>query len=345
MGTEIDALSPQMDAAASRRRVLAGLGALALAQWLPAAAAVAPKRQIVDVHAHYYPPAVKELGLPGPMNAWSLQSHMDAMAAAGVTRSILSLTTPGVPSIGENGRALVRKSNEFAARTCADHPGRFGFFVCIQPDDIEGSLQEIAYGLDVLKAQGIGLFTSYKDHWLGDPQFDPLFAELERRRAIVYVHPTSAACCSRLIPGIADTIVEYGTDTTRAITSFVYRGAARKFPNVRMIWSHGGGSMPFLIERFDFADRSEAARLQAPQGFRKAAARFFYDIAQASNPVATTALRQVIPVDHILFGSDYPFRTPLEHVQALEAGRVFSREELRGVYFQNAGHALPELLA
>ena len=102
--------------------------------------------------------------------------------------------------------------------------------------------------------------------------------------------------------------------------------------------------MPFLIERFDFADRSDAAKTQVPDGFRAAASRFYYELAQASNPVATTALRQVIPVNHILFGTDYPFRTPLEHVQALESGGVFSRAELRGVYRQHIERALPELL-
>jgi 6-methylsalicylate decarboxylase len=345
MGTQVDALTTNPAAPVSRRRVLAVLGAAALYRWLPAKGGASPARQIVDVHAHYYPQALKDLGLPGPMNAWSLQAHMDAMGAAGVTRSILSLTTPGVLATGEQGRTLVRKSNEFAARTCTDHPGLFGFFLCIQPEDTEGALQEIEYGLDVLKAQGIGLFTSYGNRWLGDPQFDPVFAELERRKAIVYVHPTGPACCSRLIPGIADTLVEYGTDTTRALASFVYRGAARRFPSVRMIWSHAGGSMPFLIERFDFADRSPAAKAQAPEGFRAAAAKFFYELAQASNPVATMALRHVIPVNHILFGTDYPFRTPLEHVRALESGGVFNREELRGVYFQNAGRSLAQLLA
>jgi 6-methylsalicylate decarboxylase len=344
MATQMDALTVS-ERPISRRQALAGLAAMGVAGTLAGKQAAASSRQIVDVHAHYYPQVLKDLRLPTPMNAWSLQSHIDAMGAAGVARSILSLTTPGVVASGEDGRKLVRESNEFAAKTRADHPGLFGFFACLQPEDTEGALQEIEYGLDVLKAQGIGLFSSYGSRWLGDPQFDPVFAELERRKAIVYVHPASPACCSRLIPGIADTLVEYGTDTTRAIASYVYRGAAQKFPNVRMIWSHGGGSMPFLIERFDLADRSEAAKAQAPAGFRAAASRFFYELAQASNPVATAALRHVIPVNHILFGTDYPFRTPLEHVQGLESGGVFSREELRGVYREHVQQGLPELLA
>jgi predicted TIM-barrel fold metal-dependent hydrolase len=188
------------------------------------------------------------------------------------------------------------------------------------------------------------LFTSYAGHWLGDAQFDPLFTELDRRKAVVYVHPTSALCCTRLIPEVADTLIEYGTDTTRAIASYVYRGAARRFPNVRMIWSHSAGTMPYLIERFEGADRGEAARVQAPDGFRASISRFWYDIAQASNPVATRALRSVVPQERIVFGTDYPFRSSLEHVRSLEAGKVFDPQELRGIYRSNVEKQLPELI-
>jgi predicted TIM-barrel fold metal-dependent hydrolase len=340
---------PQSDSALlSRRRVLAGLASAGVAMSLRGGAvhaAAAPGERIVDVHAHYYPPVLKALGTPGPMNAWSLQKHLEEMDAAGVSRSLLSLTTPGIAVQGEEGRKLMRESNEWAAKTCGEHRGKLGFFTCVQLEDTEGSLKEIEHGFDVLNAQGVGLFTSYGKRWLGDPAFDPVFAELERRKAIVYVHPTSAACCGGLIPGVFDTLIEYGTDTTRAIASYIYRGAARRFPNVKMIWSHSGGTMPFLIERFDGADRAPDARAEAPDGFRAAASKFFYDIAQASNPVATTALRSVVPVDHIVFGTDYPFRTPLEHVEALQAAGVFKRAELQGVYRANVEKFLPALVS
>ena len=326
----------------NRRHVLSGLASAGVAWSLRAHAAEA--NRIVDVHAHYFPPVLKALGSPGPMNAWSLQRHLEEMDAAGVTRSLFSLTTPGIAQTGDAGRKLMRESNEWAAKTAGDQRGKLGVFTYVQLEDTEGALKEIEHGFDVLKAQGVGLFTSYGNRWLGDPQFDPVFAELERRKAIVYVHPTGPACCSRLIPGVVDTVIEYGTDTTRAIASYVYRGAARRFPNVKMIWSHSGGSMPFLIERFDFIDRSGASKTEAPEGFRAAASKFFYDIAQASNPTATAALRSVVPVNHIVFGTDYPFRTPLEHVTALQASRVFNRGELRGVYRANVEQFLPTLV-
>jgi predicted TIM-barrel fold metal-dependent hydrolase len=327
----------------------AALGALGAAAALPLlresrAADAGGARNIIDVHAHYQPPAIRALNLPGPMNAWDLQKQIEDMDAAGVTRAVLSVTTPGVPAIGEAGRHIARESNEYAAKLGVDHGRRFGFFTCVPMDDMDAAVSEVAYGFDVLKAQGVGLFTSYSGHWLGDAQFDPLFTELERRGAIVFVHPTSAACCTRLIPEVADTLIEYGTDTTRAIASYVFRGAARRFPNVRMIWSHSAGTMPYLIERFDGADRSPAARAQAPDGFRASIARFWYDIAQASNPVATQALRSVVPMERIVFGTDYPFRTSLDHVRGLENGKVFDRQELAGIYRGNVAKRLSELV-
>jgi predicted TIM-barrel fold metal-dependent hydrolase len=325
------------------------LGALGAAAAVPLlrgtpAAAAGSTRNILDVHAHYQPPAIRALNLPGPMNAWDLEKQIADMDVAGVTRAVLSVTTPGVPATGEAGRHIARESNEYAAKLAAEHGRRFGFFTCVPMDDVDAALSEVAYGFDVLKAQGVGLFTSYAGRWLGDTQFDPLFTELERRGAIVFVHPTSAACCTRLIPEVADTLIEYGTDTTRAIASYVYRGAAHRFPNVRMIWSHSGGTMPYLIERFDGADRGAAARAQAPDGFRASIARFWYDIAQASNPVATRALRSVVPMEHIVFGTDYPFRTSLDHVRGLEDGNVFDRPELAAIYRGNVARHLSELV-
>jgi predicted TIM-barrel fold metal-dependent hydrolase len=331
----------QIPRAASRREFLVGLAAASVAA--RAFAAGTGGRSIIDVHAHFQSPALRPL-TPGPMAQWSLAGHLEQMDMAGVTRSLLSVTTPGIPATGEQAVKLARDTNEYAAKLVADNGGKLGFFTCVPMDDIDNALREIEYGFDTLHAQGVGLFTSYGTQWLGDKRFDPVFAELERRKAIAYVHPNTASCCTRLIPEVADTLIEYGTDTTRAIASYVYRGTAHRFPNVRMIWSHSGGTMPYLIERFDGADKGAQAKAAAPDGFRATAGRFFYDIAQASNPVATRALRSVVPVEHIVFGTDYPFRTPIDHVKALDAGGVFSAAELAGIYRQHVVKLLPELV-
>jgi predicted TIM-barrel fold metal-dependent hydrolase len=329
----------------TRREALGALGAAATVPMLRNGWAAAPgaTRNIIDVHAHYQPPAIRSLNQPGPMNAWDVKKQVEDMDAAGVTRAMLSITTPGVPATGEQGRRIARESNEYAAKLAADYGRRFGVFTCVPMDDMDAALKEVAHGFDVLKAQGVGLFTSYSGSWLGDAKFDPLFAELQRRKAIVYVHPTSAACCTRLIPEVADTLIEYGTDTTRAIASYVFRGAARRFPDVRMIWSHSAGTMPYLIERFVGAEGSAAAKAQLPDGFRASIARFWYDIAQASNAVSTTALRSVVPMERIVFGTDYPFRTSLDHVTGLEGSKVFNPEEIAAIYRGNVLKRLPEL--
>jgi len=327
----------------TRRQMLLGLSALAAVPSIGLTADSRRKGPIIDVHAHFQPEVLRALGTPGPMNAWSLQKHMDDMGAAGVTRSMVSITTPGLPA-GERGRTLARGINEEAARLAADHRDSIGYFLALPMDDPDAALKEIEYGYDVLKAPGVGLYTSYGAEWLGDKRFNPVFEELNRRKAVVYVHPTTANCCTRLIPEVADTVVEFGTDTTRAIASYVYRGAAHRYPDVRMIWSHSGGTMPFLVERFDFIDRNPNTKVQAPDGFRAAAARFFYDIAQSTAAAPSRALRQVVPVERLVFGSDYPFRTSLEHVQGLEAAKVYTGSELKGIYAGNVGRFLPELL-
>lgn len=329
-----------------RRGFISALAGGAVVVATSGGSANAAARGIVDVHAHFISPEMTAAmgAAAGPMGAWSLQKHMDEMSKAGVARSLLSITTPGVIATGAEGARLVRSANEYGAKLAADYPGKFGFFVYVQnPGDTKVALAEIAYGLDTLKAQGIGLYTSYNGKYLGEPEFDPVFAELERRKATVYIHPNTPACCSRIVAPIADTAIEFGTDTTRAIASYVYRGASRKYPNVKMIWSHSGGTMPYLIERFDFIDRMP--KPEAPQGFRAEASKFFYDVAQASNPAATSALRKVIPMGQIVFGTDYPFRTMSEHVAQLESGKIFKGAELAALYRGNVVKALPGLMA
>jgi predicted TIM-barrel fold metal-dependent hydrolase len=330
-----------------RRGFLAGLGGGAAALALGSTTSAAQARDILDVHAHLTPPTFRAAGIAqGPMAGWSLERQLAEMDQAGVQRAILSVTTPGVTVEGEAGARLTLEANDYAAKISSDSKGRLGFFVYVQhPEKTDETLREIARGLDELKANGVCLFTSYQGKYLGDPVFDPLFAELNRRKAVVYVHPTTAACCARVVPAVPDTVIEFGTDTTRAITNYVYRGGPRRFPDVKLIFSHSGGTMPFLIERYDFFDKSGQGKAAAPDGFRAEIAKFYFDIAQASNPVATRALRQVVPVSQIVFGTDYPYRTPIEHVRSLEAAKVFNERELADLYRGNAARSLKALFA
>ncbi len=180
----------------------------------------------------------RRAGAPPPK--WSPALSLEDMDKSGIATSILSIAQPGVwyGNNVEESRKLARELNEYGAKMVKDHPGRFGLFACIAPPDVDGSLKEIEYAFDTLKADGIGLLTSYQDKYLGDPSFAPVYAELNRRKAVVYVHPTTPDCCRGLVPGIPPGSIEYATNSTRTIAHLVFSGTATKFPDIRWIFSH-----------------------------------------------------------------------------------------------------------
>jgi len=344
---------------ASRRNFLAGglaalgLGATAapsrvFAQAAPPAAAPPPKI-VIDVHHHIAPPAyAQELIARGqhepPLFRWSVQKSLEDMDKAGVATAITSITTPGV-WFGDDGpaRRLARKCNDYAATLVRDHPGRFGMFASLPLPDVDGSLEEIAYAFDTLKADGVGLMTSFEDKWLGDPAFEPVMEELNRRKAVVYTHPTLADCCKGILPLVQRAVVEFQTDTSRAIGSVVFTGTAARFPDIRFIWSHGGGTMPFLYERYmRMPQLNPNVQANVPNGVDHELKKFYYDVAQVAHPAALASLVRVAASSHILFGTDFPYRTSADHVKGVTA--FFTDEaERRGVLRDNALALIPRL--
>jgi 6-methylsalicylate decarboxylase len=303
----------------------------------------APHR--IDVHHHIVSPGfVEELGslLQPPTLSWTPARSIEDMDRAGVATAITSVTTPGV-WIGdhEQGRRLARDSNDYAARLAADYPGRFGIFAAVPLPHVEASLREIEYGLDVLKADGIALFTSYRDLWLGDPAFDPVMAELNRRKAVVFVHPEAPLCCRGLLPGVHEYVLEYGFDTTRAITSILFRGTALRYRDISWIFCHGGGTTPFLAERLLRApDVNKSLAQYVPDGVMAELQRFHYDLAQVAHPMALAALTRMVPISQILWGTDFPFRSGHEYVRGLrELG--FGAADMRQIDRENALRLLP----
>jgi 6-methylsalicylate decarboxylase len=201
-------------------------------------------------------------------------------------------------------------------------------------------VEEAVHALDILKVDGIAVFTSYHDLWLGDSAFDPVFQELDRRRAVVYVHPSTADCCTRTVPNISPATIEYGTDRTRAIANWVFGGSGNRFPNLSLIFSHAGGTMPFLIERFEQEARVPRHSANLPDGALPLLRRYFYDTAQSANPVALGALARVVPLSQILFGSDFPYRDSFRSVAGLaESG--FASSPLQMICRDNALRLLP----
>lgn len=328
---------------------LIAAGTLAPAAFGAAAAATQPaaaKRFRIDIHHHIAPPAyVEEMKslLFGPTLGWSPQKSLEDMDKAGVATAIASITTPGV-WLGDDrqGRRVARECNDYGAKLVSDYPGRFGQFAAIPMPDTEASLHEIAYGLDVLKADGIALFTSYRDKWLGDPQFDPVMEELNRRKALVYVHPDAPLCCRNLLRDLFNnSVIEYTTDTTRAIANLLFKGAINRYRDIRWIFSHGGGTVPFVAERLTrIPETYKNLAGTVPNGVMAELRRFYYDLAQASHPAALAALTKIFPVSQLLWGTDFPFRRGDEYVQQqLDYG--FSESDLRKIGRDNALALLP----
>jgi 6-methylsalicylate decarboxylase len=333
---------------APRRGFLTGLLGLGAAAALPGCAAPAatlPPR--IDTHHHFFSPTyVAELDKAGQappiVKNWSLAKTLDDMAKAGVATSMLSVTTPQASfADAANARRIARESNEYAARLAQDNPGRFGSFAMLPMGDADSALRELEYAFDTLKADGIGLLTSYGDKWLGHPQFAPVMDELNRRKAILYTHPTAANCCRALQPDVPPTVIEFGTDTTRTITDIVFSGTAARCPEVRFIFSHAGGTLPFLTERLlkmPVLDPKLAARV--PRGVLFELQRFHYDTAWAAHPMAMASLLKLVNVSQVLFGSDYPYRTGEDNVKGL-LDQGFTTADLRAIGRDNAVRLMP----
>jgi predicted TIM-barrel fold metal-dependent hydrolase len=342
------------DAGVYRRSFLAGSVALgigaadALRPSKAKAQTAAAKR--IDVHHHFLAPFHREVlavnrggaALPN----WTVEGSLQDMEKAGVSIAMLSVMQPGV-WFGEveQARSLARRCNDYAVQLLKDHPGKFGMFATIPIPDTEGSLKEIEYGLDVLKADGIALMTSYYDKYLGDPAFLAVFEELNRRKAVVYVHPTTPDCCRALVKGLPVGTIEYATDTTRSISSLIFgeAGTAFKCPDIRFIWSHSGGTLPFLTGRLTRLAR-ERKDQRMPGGPLPILQRYNYEIAQGNTPGQLAALMKLVPISQVMFGSDYPFVAGIEAVEGLDEYR-FSDADRRAIERDNALKLLPGVKA
>jgi predicted TIM-barrel fold metal-dependent hydrolase len=304
-----------------------------------------PKRGPIDVHHHMLPPFYMDLrhAVPnvGNMPSWSPEKSIEDMEKSGVSKAMLSLAVSGVSfDAGEAGRSLARKSNDYGAQLVKDHPANFGLLAALALPDPQGSLAEIEYAMDTLHADGIALLSSYGDKWLGDATYAPVFEELNRRKAVVFVHPNAPNCCTTVLPHVPASTMEFLFDTTRTIESLLMNGTFSKFPNVHFIFSHAGGTMPMLANRMARTFPKEFVS-QVPNGVLYELKRQYYDTASMSNPTSLNALLSVVPNTQVVFGSDFPFISaaepagdlahsglPAEAVQAIErnnAVRLFER--------------------
>ncbi len=339
---------------AGRRGFLKGIAAIGataavIGRGPRALAQNAEKPFRIDVHHHYTSPALLALMKGRRTNQtfnenWSLAKSLDAMEQGGVATAVVSTSDPGVFFGDYNAaQALARNCNEYQARMVADHAGRFGMFTTLPMPDVDMTLAEIAYGLDTLKANGVGMMTSYFGKYLGDPAFTPVMEELNRRKAVVFVHPLVTICCTGLVPGVPEPVVEYQSETSRTIASLFFSGTTGRFPDIRFIFSHGGGTVPYLVARFDrlFNSRPDLVKLM-PEGCVPALRKLYFDTAQVYNPYALASLTRLMPDSHIVFGSDFPAASPRLTADGLAAFGL-TPAALRAIDCDNALGMMPTL--
>ena len=304
----------------------------------------------LDVHHHFADPALLKLMTDKKTQGYQFwQSYSPAksiedMDKGGVQTSFLSVTTPGIWfGVDQQTRRFARELNEYGAKIVSDYPGRFGLFAVLPLPNTNACLEEIEYAFETLRAEGVGLLTSYSNRWLGDPAFAPVFRELNRRKAIVYTHAQVPDCCQSLMPGVPDTTVEYNTDTARTIISLIENGRALECPDITFIFSHGGGTILALPGRFLGAQASaaELGKPADPKSRLGQLRRFFYDTAGTSNVIQITALKQLVSTSQIVFGTDFPFGNSSNIGAALQTCGL-SAGELRAIDRENALRFLPK---
>jgi predicted TIM-barrel fold metal-dependent hydrolase len=277
-----------------------------------------------------------------PAIKWSVEMSLEDMDKSGIQTALLSQIQPGTWfGDADESRKMSRIINEYGAKLVQNYPGRFGLFATITPPDVEGSLKEIAYAFDTLKADGLGLLTSYRGKYLGDPSFAPVWEELNRRKAVIYVHPLAADCCGDVVPGIPPGSIEYATDSTRTIAHLVFTGTSQKFPDIRWIFSHAGGTLPFLTQRFIQQQKVQKHPF-LPNGPIPEFKKFYYELAQGNTNAQLYGLSQIVDSSHMLYGTDFPYRDGAE-ANAGIAGYTFNAADRVAIDRGTAMNLLPQL--
>ena len=290
----------------------------------------------IDVHAHYLPESYRAAllnhghgqpdGFP-QIPAWSVQEHVNAMDRLGIATSLLSISSPGVYFGDETAaRDLAREMNEIGRRAVVDHPGRFGLFASLPLPDVDAALAEIAYCCDHLDVDGFALLTNVGGTYPGDPSREPVFRELNRREARVFIHPTSPACWEHTSLGRPRPMLEFFFDTTRAVVDLVLGGIIARHTDIEFIIPHAGATLPMIVDRVSVFARLLA--VDASVDVLRDIARLHYDLAGFPVPRQLDALLTITTLEHLHFGSDYPF-TP-EFAAAMAAERLEAAGEAPG---------------
>jgi predicted TIM-barrel fold metal-dependent hydrolase len=340
----------------SRRRFLAGLGAVGAATTLPAPAVRSqPARTLIDTHHHFYPPQYLKMQIeyekahkmrpyPG-VSDWTPARAIEQMDKNGIKTAVVSLaSTPGLwfDAGAESANKTATLCREFAAEMRQKYPGRFGIFAPLSMMNIDLTVKEVEHAFDTVKADGINLQTNYGDKWLGDPVYKPVFEELNRRKAVVYVHPLVAACCNHLSVGTFPAVIEVPHDTTRTITSLLLHGSFARYRDIKWLFSHAGGTMPMMAGRINaFYGKRPNLKEFAPEGIFGELARLHYDTANATSVPAMAALLKLVSVSQVTYGTDYPY-FPLDQNKNLQSVGL-SAADVKAIESGNITRLIPRL--
>lgn len=335
----------------TRRGLIGAAGTLLAAPAMSTQTALGP---IIDVHHHVMVPSyMKRRGADlskssmspaGPL-AWQPQWTLDELDRNGDARAVLSHISPLWFGDPVEARMLAREANDYTADLARQHPTRFAFLACLPWFDVEGSLAEIDYAFTNLKADGVALVTSYEGSYPGEGRFLPIWQELNRRKAVVYFHPATAACCGATVKGLPPPAIEFPFDTTRAIASLLVNMVFTRMPDIRWLFSHGGGALPMLADRLSSIAGAAAGEgglnemRGGPMGELK---RLHFDTASVANPAAWAALSTLVPTTNILFGTDYPYY-PLSEARRALRSMGLSDPALSQVEHLNAERLFPRL--
>jgi predicted TIM-barrel fold metal-dependent hydrolase len=319
--------------------------------------------QVIDVHAHILPQqyldamtaagladdAGRPVGDGFPFPEWSLEDTLRVMDRHAIRASVLSITAPGVQfEQGTKARTLARGLNEAMARIVRDHPARFAALAVLPLSDIEASLTEMRHALDRLGFDGIGLYSNVDCVYLGDARFTPLFEELNRRKAVVFIHPAQPPGFDHISLGLPAPILEYPFDSTRMLASLLYSGALGRYPDIKLIVPHGGGAVPYLAARIT---RAASASYQAgprtpPEEAMRLLRTVHYDLTAMSETGNIALLKEFVPADRLLVGYDYPFRpeaTIEPQAATLANFQGFTEAEKHAIRLGNALRLFPRL--
>jgi 6-methylsalicylate decarboxylase len=309
---------------------------------------------MIDVHFHLIPQffreAVYEAGFmlaTASYPDWSPQLALDLMDKHDITLAITSTVWPGAGFLsGDKASKFARRCNDYAADLIAQHPRRFGCFGLVPMHDIDAAVAEARYCLETLRFEGVGLFASYGEKFLGDASFDPLMTYLDAAKAVVHVHPSMHPSSRTLKLPWPGWLIEYVFDTTRAAVNLVFSGAIERYSAIRLILSHAGGTLPYLALRLELAPMIEASlRNLSRERIAAGLMAFWYDTALASGAQTMGALSRVAAKERILFGCDWPFcdhRVVAEEVAELTAHDFLGADAVAMIARDNALKLFPQ---